>query len=107
MPARYVAGPLRVGLLARLEAKPEHAVDVATLMASGAAIVADEPATEVWFGIQVSPTTYAIFDAFADAAGRDAHLAGKLAQTLVAQAPELLAKPPVIEPVDLLATQVR
>ena len=102
-----VTQPLRVGLLARLEAKPEHAQDVATLMAGGAAIVADEPATALWFGIQVSPTTYAIFDAFADDAGRDAHLAGKLAQTLVAKAPELLASPPVIEKVDLLATQIR
>jgi len=102
-----VTQPLRVGLLARLEAKPEHAQDVATLMAGGAAIVADEPATELWFGIQVSPTTYAIFDAFADDAGRDAHLAGKLAQTLVAKAPELLASAPVIEKVDLLATQIR
>jgi len=101
------AHPLRVGLLARLEAKPERADEVAALMAGGAAIVGEEPETKLWFGIRISPTTYAIFDAFTDDAGRDAHLAGKLAQTLVAKAPELLATAPVIEKVDLLATQVR
>jgi len=102
-----LTAPLQVGLSVRMEAKPERAGEVASLLAGGAALVADEPATQLWFGIRIGGTTYAIFDAFPNAAGRDAHLAGALAQTLMAKAPELLASAPVIEPIDVLAMQVR
>lgn len=42
----------------------------------------EEPATTVWFAIR-------IFDAFPDEAGRQAHLAGRAAQALMAQAAKL------------------
>ena len=47
-----------------------------------------------------------IFDAFPDEAGRQAHLSGQVAAALMAKAPELLAKPPVIEKVDVLAAKL-
>ena len=37
-----------------------------------------------------------------DEAGRQAHLAGPIAQALMANAPELLAGPPSIEPIEVL-----
>jgi quinol monooxygenase YgiN len=47
-----------------------------------------------------------VFDAFADEAGRQAHLSGPIAQALMAKAPELLAKPPTIESVEVLGSKV-
>jgi len=68
--------------------------------------VQQEPATIAWFGIRLSPTTFAIFDAFADDAGREAHLSGKVAKALMAKATELLAEPPKIEKADVLADRL-
>ena len=45
-------------------------------------------------------------DAFADESGRSAHLAGPIAAALMANAEELLAEPPQIEHVDVLAAKV-
>jgi len=42
----------------------------------------------------LGPSTYGIFDTFADESGRQAHLTGKVAQALMAKAPELFAKAP-------------
>jgi quinol monooxygenase YgiN len=56
--------------------------------------------------IPFGPSTFAIFDAFADDAGRKAHLAGKIAAALMAKAPELLAEAPKIEQVDVLAAKL-
>jgi quinol monooxygenase YgiN len=58
------------------------------------------------FAIRLGPTTFGIFDAFPDEAGRQAHLSGKVAAALMAKASELLAKPPVIEKVDVLAAKL-
>ena len=69
-------------------------------------IVQDEPATTAWFGIRLGPTTFGIFDAFQDEAGRQAHLSGRVAAALMAKAPELFAKPPAIEKVDVLAAKL-
>lgn len=38
--------------------------------------VLDEPATGPWFGVRYSATTFGIFEAFPDIAGRNAHVAG-------------------------------
>ena len=65
-----------------------------------------EPATTAWFGIRLGPTTFAIFDAFPDDAGRDAHLSGKVAKALTQKAPKLLAEPPKIEKADVLADRL-
>ena len=65
-----------------------------------------EPATPIWFALRLGPATFGIFDAFADDAGRKAHLAGQIAAALMAKAPELLAAAPQIEPVDILAAKI-
>ncbi len=95
-----------VALLVRLEAKPGKQADVAKLLASGLALVQAEPATTAWFAIRIGPTTFGIFDAFPDAAGRKAHLAGRLAAALMAKAADLLAVDPTIEEVDVLAAKL-
>ena len=60
----------------------------------------------LWFALKITPSTFGIFDAFADEAGRDAHLAGPIAAALMAQASELLAHAPVIEKIDVLAVKL-
>jgi quinol monooxygenase YgiN len=97
---------VKVGLFVRLEAKPGKESEVAAFLLSGLPIVLDEPATVAWFGIRLGPSTFGIFDAFPDEAGRQAHLTGRVAAALMAKASELLAKPPSIEKVDVLASKL-
>jgi quinol monooxygenase YgiN len=54
----------------------------------------------------MAPSTFAIFDAFRDEAGRQNHLSGPIAKALMAQAPNLLATPPVIEKVEVLGAKL-
>jgi hypothetical protein len=65
-----------------------------------------ELATIAWFGVRLGPSTFAIFDAFPDEAGRQAHLAGKVAAALMAKAGDLLAQPPAIQKADVLASKL-
>jgi len=95
-----------VGLLVRLLAKPGKEAEVEGFLEGGLSLVEEEPATIAWFAIRLGPSEFGIFDAFPDDAGRQAHLAGRVADALMAQAPELLAQPPVIEPVDVLAAKL-
>src|SRR5213082_1152917 len=101
-----MADTVKVALLVRLEAKPGKEADVESFLRGGLPIVQDEPATIAWFGIRLGPTTFGIFDVFPHEAGRQAHLSGQVAAALMAKAPELLAKPPVIEKVDVLAAKL-
>jgi quinol monooxygenase YgiN len=93
-------------LFVRLEAKPGKEEEVASFLKSGLAVVQQEPATVAWFGIRLGPTTFGIFDAFPDEAGRQAHLTGRLAAALMAKAGELLSQPPSIEKADVLASKL-
>jgi quinol monooxygenase YgiN len=97
---------VKLALFVRLEAKFGKEADVESFLRGGLSIVQDEPATIAWFGIRLGPTTFGIFDVFPDEAGRQAHLSGQVAAALMAKAPELLAKPPVIEKVDVLAAKL-
>jgi quinol monooxygenase YgiN len=65
-----------------------------------------EAATPVWFALKLGPSTFGVFDAFADEVGRQAHLTGQIAQALMAQAPVLFSKPPSIERIDVLGAKI-
>jgi len=95
-----------LGLWVRLEAKPGREAEVEQFLRAGLSLVEAEPATTVWFGIRLGPSTFGIFDAFADEAGRNAHLTGRVAGALSEKASDLLAKPPTIERVDVLAAKL-
>ncbi|WP_330205977.1 MULTISPECIES: putative quinol monooxygenase [unclassified Pseudomonas] len=97
---------VKVALFVRLEAKPGKENEVERFLLSGLPLVEDEPATTAWFGIRLGPSTFGIFDAFPDEAGRQAHLSGKVAAALMANAAELFAEPPSIEKVDVLAAKL-
>ena len=96
----------KLGLFVRLDAKPGKEKAVEEFLKGGLAIVVEEPATIAWFAIKMGPSTFGIFDAFANEKGRQAHLEGRVAAALMSKAGELLAKPPVIEKVDVLASKL-
>ncbi len=95
----------KFALLARLEAKPGREEDVATFLKSALPLVLEEPDTINWYGWQIGESTFGIFDTFETEEGRKAHLAGKIAEALMANAGELLSKEPSIEFVSLLAVK--
>ena len=99
-------GAVTVGLLVRVEAKPGKEDEVAQLLRDGLSLVLEEPATLMWCATRMAPRTFGIFDAFPDEDGRRAHLTGRLAAALMERAAELLARPPSIEPVDVLAAKL-
>jgi len=91
------------GLLVRLEAKPGKEAEVEEFLRSALPLVQQEPATTAWFAIRFGQSEFGIFDVFPDDAGRDAHLNGEVAKALMANASTLLAKPPGIEKIDVVA----
>jgi quinol monooxygenase YgiN len=93
-------------LFVRLEAKPGKEKDVAAFLMQGLELANREEKTPVWFATQLGPTTFAVFDAFRDDAGRQGHLNGPIAKALLEQAPKLLAAPPTIEPMDVLGAKL-
>ena len=96
---------IKVGIVALLEAKPGKEEVLGELLRSAQALAAQEPGTVVWYAFRAGPRSFGIFDAFADDAGRDAHLQGRIAAALLGRADELLASPPDIRKVDVIAVK--
>ncbi|HEY6174035.1 MAG TPA: antibiotic biosynthesis monooxygenase [Kofleriaceae bacterium] len=96
---------LKLGILALLEAKPGKEETLAELLRSAQALAAKEAATLVWYAFRAGPRSFGIFDSFADEAGRNAHLQGEIAKALLGRADELLASPPDIRKVDVIAAK--
>jgi quinol monooxygenase YgiN len=97
---------LTVSLFVRLEAKPGKEEQVAAFLKQGLELANREATTPLWFALRLGPATFAVFDAFRDESGRDAHLNGPIAEALMAQAATLLASPPVIERADVIGAKV-
>jgi quinol monooxygenase YgiN len=96
----------RLGLYVSLEAKPGKEDDLAAFLEQGLEMANQEQATPVWFAVRLGATSFAIFDAFADEAGREAHLGGPIAAALMARAGELLATAPSIERFDVIGSKL-
>jgi len=97
---------VKVALYVHLEAKPGKEAEVEKFLKEGRTAVQQEPATIAWFAIRMGPSTFGIFDAFPDEAGRQAHLTGKVAQALKEKGGELFAQPPKIEKIELIAAKL-
>ena len=95
-----------VGILATMKAAPGKENELAEFLAGALPLAQDEKDTTAWFAIKIDDSTYGIFDAFPHSEGRQAHLAGPIAAALMARAGELLAEPPSIKPVDVLAAKL-
>jgi quinol monooxygenase YgiN len=97
---------MKLALFARLEARPGKENEVVEFLRQGLALANQESTTVMWFALRLGPTTFAIFDTFADEAGRQRHLSGPIAQALMSQAATLLAAPPSIEPLEVLGAKL-
>ena len=89
-----------------LKAKPGKESEVEAFLNGGLTLVNDEPLTVTWYAVKYDDTTFGIFDTFEGDEGRDAHLNGKVAEALMANASELLAEPPQIKKVDVIAAKL-
>lgn len=94
------------GLLVRLEAKAGKDDELEEFLRSALPLVRQEAATTAWFALRFGRSEYGIFDVFPDEAGRDAHLSGAVAKALRERAGELLAEPPRIQKLDVLASKL-
>jgi quinol monooxygenase YgiN len=94
----------KLGLLARIEAKPEYAGQVEELLTGAVGLAREESGTLTWYAFKLGDTAFGIFDTFADEAGREAHLNGRIAAALGEAAATMLATAPVIDRVELLAS---
>ena len=97
---------IKHALFIRLEAKPGKEKELAQFLQQGLDLARQEGTTPVWFALQLAPSTFGVFDAFVDEAGRQAHLNGPIAQALWANAPNLLAQAPSIERIDVLGSKL-
>jgi quinol monooxygenase YgiN len=95
-----------VALWVKLEAKPGKEREVSQFLQMAVLLANQEPKTTVWFALQLGPTTFAIFDAFPDELGRQAHLTGQIAADLMARASDLFVRPPIIERADVLKAKL-
>ena len=93
-------------LVVKLIAKPDRTEDVARFLVGALPLAESEEFTPVWFAFRSDATTFYIVDAFVSASDRDRHLNGAIAAALMSKAGELLAEPPEIEKVDVLASKV-
>jgi hypothetical protein len=94
------------GLWVYLKAKAGKEPEIEKLLKEGGDIVRmGEPATESWFAIKLGPRTYGILDTFADDSGRNAHLAGRVAESLKNNAAALFDNEPSLEKCDVIAAK--
>ena len=96
---------IKKGLFVKLVAKPGKEAEVEAFLESGLALVNEEPLTVTWYAVKLDDSTYAIFDTFDSDEGRDAHLNGKVAAALMANAAELLLEGPEIQKIDILTAK--
>jgi len=97
---------VKLALFARLEAKAGKEAEVAALLETGLQLAKEEGTTPLWFALRLGPSTFGIFDAFADEKGRQSHLQGPIAKALMDNAPRLLSSPPTIEAIDILGAKL-
>jgi len=97
---------MKVGLLVRIEAKPEYADEVEAMLRGAQQLAEQEHGTVAWFAFRENATTFGVFDTFDDEQGRQAHLTGQIAAALGEAAQTKLSAPPVVAPVDLLGVKI-
>ncbi len=94
-----------LGLLAALEAKPGKGDELAEFLQNGRALAVAEQGTVTWYAFKISDSTYGIFDTFETEDARQAHINGEIPKALTEVAPELLAKDPEIQTIEILAVK--
>jgi quinol monooxygenase YgiN len=94
-----------LGLLVIVKSKAGKEDAVANFLASAVDLAKQEEQTIGWYAIQIDESTFGVFDTFKDEADRDAHLSGKIAEALMANAAELLSEAPSIQKITILGSK--
>ena len=82
---------VKVAIYAQMHAKPGKERAVEEFLKGALPLANQEAGTTVWFALKLGPSTFGIFDAFADDAGRDAHLSGPIAAAAIRSRFSILA----------------
>jgi hypothetical protein len=104
------ASAVSLGIFVPLIAKGDKVEEVSQFLGAGYDLVLAEPETIQWFGIKYTdhtPATFAILDTFRTEAGRTAHLTGKVAEALMANAGTLLSAGPELTQPNVIANKVQ
>jgi quinol monooxygenase YgiN len=96
---------VKLGLLARLEAKPGKGDALGEFLEAGRELAVAEEETVTWYAFKIDDTHYGIFDTFESEEGRQAHVGGEIPKALGQVAEDLLASAPDIAPIDVLAVK--
>ena len=94
-----------LGILALLEAKAGKGEQLAAFLKAGRDLAVAEEGTVTWYAFKISDTSYGIFDTFASADARTAHINGQIPAALAEVSADLLAREPEIRPVNVLAVK--
>jgi len=95
----------KLAVLVLLNAKPGKEKEVEQFLELAQPLADREPGTTTWYAVKLGPGRFGIFDTFRDESGRTAHFNGEIAKALFAQAVDLLAAPPQVERLDILAAK--
>ena len=68
-------------------------------------MVNEEPKAMAWFGVRFGPSTFGIFDVLPDVVGREAHLSGRVAATLMDDVGEMFQEPTIAR-IDVIASKL-
>jgi hypothetical protein len=92
-----------VGLLVLLEAIRGKEQELSSFLGDSLESVVEEQGSSSWYAFRINEAQFGIYDTFPHENGRQAQLAGKVAETLGTRADGLLASPPKIQPLEVLA----
>ena len=95
----------KFALWAYLEAKPGKEQEVEEFLKSAQPLAMQEKGTTTWYALKIGPSTYGIFDTFADEEARKAHMNGEIAKALFAKAKDLFTREPDIDQPTILAAK--
>jgi len=92
-------------LWVELNSKSGKEKELEQFLKSAQSLAEREGQTVSWYAVKMSPTSFGIFDTFADETGRQAHLEGEVAKALLAKVPELVAGEPKIHKIEVIAAK--
>ncbi len=96
---------VKLGLIARLEAKPGEGEQLVAFLKAGRELALAEQGTVTWYAFKLDETHYGIFDTFETEEARQAHINGEIPKALAHVADDLLAAEPDIRAIDVIAVK--
>ncbi|QBD83443.1 antibiotic biosynthesis monooxygenase [Ktedonosporobacter rubrisoli] len=97
---------MRVGFLARFEARPGKEAEIEPGLKGTLAAVQQLPATTAWFGFRLGPSIFGTLDLFLDEAGRLAHRQARWSRIQEIASQLFVEGSLVIEEVDVLLAKL-